>query len=107
MVQSFPFPLRILVAIVVAGAVSVATILSTPSDTTIPIPEPMTTGTDNQSNKGIRTVAQNLEIPWAIDIADDGRIFFTEKPGRIKIVHANGTLASELVVNIRAEDTGE
>ncbi|HKI09038.1 MAG TPA: PQQ-dependent sugar dehydrogenase, partial [Nitrososphaeraceae archaeon] len=107
MVQSFPFPFKILAAIVVAGAVSVATILSTPSDTTIPIPEPMTTGTDNQSNKGIRAVAQNLEIPWAIDVAEDGRIFFTEKHGRIKVIYANGTLAREPVANIRAEDIGE
>jgi glucose/arabinose dehydrogenase len=99
--------LRIVVAVIVAIAVSVATILSTPSHTTIPIPEPVTTGSANQTNKGIRTIAQNLDVPWAIDIADDGRIFFTEKPGRIRIVHANGTLASELVVNIRAEDTGE
>jgi len=107
MVQSFPFPFKILAAIVVAGAVSVATILSTPSDTTVPIPEPMTTGSGNQSNKGIRAVAQNLEIPWAIDVAEDGRIFFTEKHGRIKVIYANGTLAREPVANIRAEDTGE
>ena len=107
MVQSFPLPFRILAAIVVAGVVSVATILSTPSDTTIPIPEPMTTGTGNQSNKGIRAVAQNLEIPWAIYVAEDGRIFFTEKHGRIKVIYANGTLAREPVANIRAEDIGE
>src|SRR5918995_7310252 len=107
MVQSFPFPFRILVAIVVAGAVSVATILSTPSITTIPIPEPTTTGIGNQSNKSIRAVAQNLENPWAIDVAEDGRIFFTEKHGRIKVIYANGTLAREPVANIRAEDIGE
>ncbi|MDR5693831.1 MAG: PQQ-dependent sugar dehydrogenase [Armatimonadota bacterium] len=29
---------------------------------------------------------RNLEIPWALDFAPDGRIFLTERPGRIRIV---------------------
>jgi glucose/arabinose dehydrogenase len=48
-----------------------------------------------------------LDVPWAIDIAVDNRIFFTEKPGRLGMIHANGTLASEPVVNIHTEDIGE
>jgi aldose sugar dehydrogenase len=93
--------------IIITIAISVATVLSTPSNTTVPIPEPATTGNANQTNKGIRTIAQNLDVPWAIDIAVDNRIFFTEKPGRLGMVHANGTLASEPVVNIHTEDIGE
>ena len=93
-------------AFIIAGAVSVATILSTSSDTTIvPIPEPA--GSGNQSNKGIRAVAQNLEIPWSIDISKDGRTFFTEKPGRIRMIHTDGTLESEPVAHIRTENIGE
>ena len=93
--------------IIIIIAISVATVLSTPSDTTVPIPEPATTDNANQTNKGIRTIAQNLDAPWAIDIAVDNRIFFTEKPGRLGMIHANGTLASEPVVNIHTEDIGE
>lgn len=93
--------------IIIIIAISVATVLSTPSDTTVPIPEPATTDNANQANKGIRTIAQNLDVPWAIDIAVDNRIFFTEKPGRLGMIHANGTLASEPVVNIHTEDIGE
>ena len=93
--------------IIIIIAISVATVLSTPSDTTVPIPEPATTDSANQTNKGIRTIAQNLDVPWAIDIAVDNRIFFTEKPGRLGMIHANGTLASEPVVNIHTEDIGE
>jgi aldose sugar dehydrogenase len=105
-VQSFPFHYRLVMAFIIAGAVSVATILSTSSDTTIvPIPEP--TGSGNQSNKGIRAVAQSLEIPWSIDISEDGRIFFTEKPGRIRMIHTDGTLESEPVAHIRTENIGE
>ena len=102
-----PTLLRILVVAIIAIAASVATILSTPSDTTVPIPEPTTTDDGNQSSKGIRTVVQDLENPWAIDIAEDGRIFLTEKPGRVRMVHSNGTLMAEPVVNIRADDKGE
>jgi glucose/arabinose dehydrogenase len=105
-VQSFPLHYRLVMAFIIAGAVSVATILSTSSDTTIvPIPEPA--GSGNQSNKGIRAVAQNLEIPWSIDISKDGRIFFTEKPGRIRMIHTDGTLESEPVAHIRTENIGE
>jgi glucose/arabinose dehydrogenase len=93
--------------IIMIIAISVATVLSTPSDTTVPIPEPATSDNANQTNKGIRTIAQNLDVPWAIDIAVDNRIFFTEKPGRLGMIHANGTLASEPVVNIHTEDIGE
>lgn len=93
--------------IIIIIAISVATVLSTPSDTTVPIPEPATTDNANQTNKGIRTIAQNLDVPWAIDIAVDNRIFFTEKPGRLGMIHANGTLESEPVVNIHTEDIGE
>jgi glucose/arabinose dehydrogenase len=93
--------------IIIIIAISVATVLSTPSDTTVPIPEPATTDNANQTNKGIRIIAQNLDVPWAIDIAVDNRIFFTEKPGRLGMIHANGTLASEPVVNIHTEDIGE
>jgi aldose sugar dehydrogenase len=93
--------------IIIIIAISVATVLSTPSDTTVPIPEPASTDNANQTNKGIRIIAQNLDVPWAIDIAVDNRIFFTEKLGRLGMIHANGTLASEPVVNIHTEDIGE
>jgi glucose/arabinose dehydrogenase len=99
--------LGIIGVVIIIIAISVATVLSTPLVTTVPIPEPATTGNANQTNRGIRTIAQNLDVPWAIDIAVDNRIFFTEKPGRLKMIHANGTLASEPVVNIHTEDIGE
>lgn len=39
-------------------------------------------------------VAAGLEIPWAMDFAPDGRIFVTERPGRIRIIE-NGQLRAE------------
>jgi glucose/arabinose dehydrogenase len=32
------------------------------------------------------TVATGLEVPWALDFAPDGRIFISERPGRIRVV---------------------
>lgn len=39
----------------------------------------------------VEVIAQNLNIPWAIDISDDGKIYFTERPGSIKVIE-NGVL---------------
>jgi len=39
----------------------------------------------------VETVAANLEIVWSIVFAPDGRMFFTERPGRVRVVE-NGKL---------------
>ena len=31
-------------------------------------------------------IVTGLDTPWAIDFAPDGRIFMTERPGRVRIV---------------------
>lgn len=33
----------------------------------------------------VETVASGLEVPWAIVFAPDGRMFFTERPGRVRV----------------------
>ncbi|HEU5296905.1 MAG TPA: PQQ-dependent sugar dehydrogenase, partial [Burkholderiaceae bacterium] len=38
------------------------------------------------------TVAQGLVNPWSLAFLPDGRMLVTEKPGRLRIVDANGTL---------------
>ena len=43
---------------------------------------------------GVQVVASRLEIPWAMASAPDGRLFVTERPGRIRILQ-NGTLLPE------------
>ncbi|HVX03396.1 MAG TPA: PQQ-dependent sugar dehydrogenase, partial [Nitrososphaera sp.] len=93
------------VAIIIA---SVATIFFTPSSTTIPIPEPSSGGKNGTAiSSGIRVVAENLDTPWAIDIAPDGRLFFTERSGAIRIVAANGTLLSAPAAYINVAQQGE
>jgi len=55
----------------------------------------------------VETVAANLEVPWAIAFAPDGRVFFTERVGRVRVIE-NGKLRPEPVATIRdVEPTGE
>lgn len=47
-------------------------------------------------NVKVVTVAENLEIPWEIAFAPDGRIFFTERVGNLRVIE-NGQLNPEPV----------
>ena len=46
----------------------------------------------------VETIADGLEIPWAIDFMDNNRVLITERPGRLRMV-INGVLQSEPVQN--------
>ncbi|MFN3650129.1 MAG: PQQ-dependent sugar dehydrogenase [Armatimonadota bacterium] len=48
----------------------------------------------------VETVARDLEIPWDLDFAPDGRMFFTERPGRIRVLRGDGT--PETYLNMEA-----
>lgn len=50
----------------------------------------------------VTTVAGGLEVPWSMDIAPDGRIFFTERGGRLWIIGADGSLPGEPALSIDA-----
>jgi glucose/arabinose dehydrogenase len=97
-----------MVAIVVVVGAAVATFLVTPSQTTLPLPEPGSGATSgNSTGRGIEVLAEGLEVPWALDVADDGRVFFTERPGRIRVIDAEGTLLTEPAAYINVEQMGE
>jgi glucose/arabinose dehydrogenase len=95
----------VVVAIAAVVAAAVATALYSPSQTTLPIPEPRQ-NTGNGTSSGLQVLAENLEVPWAIDIAEDGRLFFTERPGRIRVIE-NGTLLEDPAAFINVEQRGE
>jgi len=48
----------------------------------------------------VGTVAENLEIPWAMVFPPDGRIFVTERTGQVRVIE-NGTLKSEPMLSLR------
>lgn len=54
----------------------------------------------------VKVVAENLEVPWAIDFAPDGRIFITERPGRIRIFN-NGQVFPEPWMTLDVAAVGE
>ena len=65
--------------------------------------------TSAQSNTQfkIEKVVGGLEVPWSIVWAPDGRMIFTERPGRVRVVE-NGTLSPKpLLVVSDVEKSGE
>lgn len=54
----------------------------------------------------VEVVATGLEVPWALAFAPDGRIFVTERPGRIRVIE-NGRLRPEPVAVLPVAATGE
>ena len=55
----------------------------------------------------VETVIANLEVPWSIVWAPDGRMFFTERPGRIRVFEKGQLKAVPLFVVPDVEPSGE
>ncbi|MGO4273935.1 sorbosone dehydrogenase family protein [Paenibacillus sp. TAF58] len=49
----------------------------------------------------METVAEGLNVPWEMDIAKDGRIFFTERPGTLRVIE-KGHLNPEPLITFEA-----
>ncbi|QLH04314.1 hypothetical protein C5F49_02515 [Nitrosopumilus oxyclinae] len=56
-----------------------------------------------ESNIKVETIADNLKIPWEIDFATDGRIFFTERVGNLRVIE-NGVI-SEPIISLKVSGT--
>lgn len=54
----------------------------------------------------VEVVVSGLDTPWAIDFAPDGRVFLSERPGRIRIVQ-NGQLVPEPWMVLDVEEVSE
>lgn len=55
----------------------------------------------------LETVATGLEVPWDLAFAPDGRIFVTERPGRIRVVDEDGRLLPEPWAELDVTEVGE
>jgi aldose sugar dehydrogenase len=79
---------------------------STPS----PIPDPIPSGQIFTTRDGVRfrveTVVSALEIPWSLVFAPDGRLFITERPGRVRIMNLSAA-TSELALTVGVYAQGE
>lgn len=54
----------------------------------------------------VSVLAKNLQAPWAIEQAPDGRFFVTERPGRIRVIK-DGQLQPEPWMTLSVVETGE
>ena len=65
---------------------------------TVPPPAESTVESQGKDMPLATSLAQGLEIPWALDFLPDGSIVFTERPGRIRLIDAlNGLLSNFLI----------
>lgn len=67
------------------------------TSTRAPTPSPSPTPSPRIGPAVVQSVAvlvSGLEIPWAVDRAPDGRLFVTERPGRVRVVRFDGTTAT-------------
>ena len=109
------WPTVLLLALLVAtDAATIKACSSRPSDpeqpgaTPSPGPGGDTFVTDDSVRFRVETVATNLSIPWSMAFAPDGRLFVTERPGRVRILNLT-TRATELALtvdDVRAEGEG-
>jgi glucose/arabinose dehydrogenase len=56
----------------------------------------------------IETVADHLHVPWELAFAPDGRIFFTERNGRVRVIGKDGKLLDDPAITVTdVENVGE
>lgn len=72
-----------------------------------PPPMPPETIVPEPPGVEVEVYASGLEVVWGLQFAPDGRLFLTERPGRIRIVSADGDLDPEPWKTIDAYSTGE
>ncbi|WMJ81602.1 PQQ-dependent sugar dehydrogenase [Clostridium sp. MB40-C1] len=53
--------------------------------------------TSRQFHYEIEVIAENLYVPWAMDISNEGKIYFTERSGAIRIIEDGKLLTQPLI----------
>src|SRR5437870_13517616 len=59
----------------------------------------------SQTSFKVETVVENLQVPWSIVWAPDGRMIFTERPGRVR-VYENGKVRPEPLFSVPDVEPG-
>src|SRR4051794_30948373 len=55
----------------------------------------------------VRTIGRGLEIPWDMAFLPDGRALVTERPGRVRLLEADGRLQARPVATVPVTTQGE
>ncbi|MBI2829812.1 MAG: PQQ-dependent sugar dehydrogenase [Chloroflexi bacterium] len=79
---------------------------SSPLPTATPRPTPPATTSVSTPVINVETVVTDLNVPWALDSAPDGRIFLTERGGQIRVIE-NGRLLAEPWLTLEVAVVGE
>jgi glucose/arabinose dehydrogenase len=66
-----------------------------------------TTPGSNPVSFRVETVIGNLEVPWSIVWAPDGRMFFTERPGRVRVYEKGQLRPAPLLIVSDVQSSGE
>ena len=91
--------LRVLIVLTLLAAGVAAAALSQREDTR--------TVADAQTGLQVTEIATGLDHPWALAFLPDGRMLVTEKPGRLRIVSAAGTLGAPLAGVPKVDGRGQ
>jgi len=67
----------------------------------------VTTSSQSNTRFKIEKVAGGLEVPWSIVWAPDGRMIFTERPGRLRVIENGNLRPQPLFVVTDVEAAGE
>ncbi len=97
--------IRLVIPSVLVIIVSILTMKFSPSETVVPLPSPVSNSSNLTNSKGVEIITEGLQAPTSIDVAEDGKIFFTEQHGSIRVVE-NDTLLAESVGDIKVEERG-
>jgi len=62
---------------------------------------------DCENQPSVRTVATGLQIPWDIAFLPNGKALVTERPGRVRLLEADGRLRAEPVARVAVSAQGE
>ena len=68
---------------------------------------PVVSASKNVPKFRVEVVAANLEVVWSIVFAPDGRIFLTERPGRVRVIENGKLRAAPFYVISDIEPSGE
>lgn len=98
--------MRLVIPSVLVIIVSIITMKYSPSETLVPLPSPVSNLNNLTNSKGVEIIAQGLHAPRAVDVSKDGRIFFTEKSGIIRVIE-NGNLLKDPIGDIKVENIGD
>lgn len=60
-----------------------------------------------QAKRGSDVVATDLESPWGLAFLPEGRFLVTERPGRLRVVAANGTVGAPVAGLPRIDASGQ